>query len=505
MPRNNIAIVFLAAIVFNVFILLAARIVFPIVPVFAHSSLVIITMSQDGFEPQETTVDINATVRFVNKDDVDRWPASNLHPTHTIYPAFDPKKPIPPGESWDFRPDKVGSWKYHDHLSPHLRGTLVVTGESTGSSLSLAPAGTGPTQTVTVKSSLFFDVPNLLTTLKNTILRVLSLVRARIFSSVRPVPNGETFRALPQKEQLEDLRQISDEKGPEAAWKFVVTTYTDAAGANQSSGSAHDLAHFVGSLIYQRVGVNGLHICDPSFAFGCFHGFTEAAFTERLDLLSDIATGCTKIGTIGSGPWASCIHGIGHGIATYYDTTSLKESLEACDRLREGQPFCWDGVFMEFSINAPGNFWKDHVTAPNGEEDPRLLCTNIAPQYRSACARSLPPLLSMRRSMNDRQVAISCLEVQDQAITYSCIDALGLRIGQESSGNVNTVMSRCTAMPTEQTYAHCATAAAGELIFQNYPNWEVSSSQICSAIPETYRDSCHERTRQLTKDYRQKT
>lgn len=452
-------------------------------------------MTKNGFEPQEITVDIHSTVRFINEDDADRWPASNLHPTHTIYPEFDPKEPIAPGKLWEFHPRKAGSWKYHDHLFPHLRGTLVVTGESTGS----------PTPTVAVKRSLFFDVPNLLTSLKHGILRVISFFHQRSLFSVRPVPDGETFRKLPQKEQFETLRQISGDKDPEAAWKFVVTTYTDAKGANQGSGSAHDLAHFVGSLIYQREGVNGLHICDPSFAFGCFHGFTEAAFTERLDLLSDIAAGCTKIGAVGSGPWASCIHGIGHGVATYFNTISLADSLTTCDRLTDGQPYCYDGVFMEFSINAPESFWKDHATAPNGEEDPRLLCTSIAPQYRGPCARSLPPLLIMRRNMSDHQVAAACLEVQDQTITYSCIDALGLRIGQESSGQVNAVMSRCAAMPSEQSFAHCASAAAGEIIFQNYPQWEVSSYQICTSIPEAFRESCHQRTRQVITDYRTRT
>src|SRR5947207_2542475 len=84
--------------------------------VFAHSEIKVIEMTKEGFEPQSVTVDENQTIIFYNRDTVSRYPASNPHPTHDLYPEFDPKKPILPGDSWPFRPKKIGTWKYHDHL-----------------------------------------------------------------------------------------------------------------------------------------------------------------------------------------------------------------------------------------------------------------------------------------------------------------------------------------------------------------------------------------------------
>lgn len=84
-------------------------------------------MKPDVFEPETLTIKKGATVEFKNEDSQARWPASNIHPTHGIYPEFDPKEPVEPGKSWSFKFDKVGSWKYHDHLIPYIRGVIVVT------------------------------------------------------------------------------------------------------------------------------------------------------------------------------------------------------------------------------------------------------------------------------------------------------------------------------------------------------------------------------------------
>src|SRR3990167_1529245 len=72
-------------------------------PVSAHSEVTVIEMVPDGFIPSEITIDVNSSVIFINKDKESRWPASNVHPTHGLYPEFDPKKPILPGESWAFK------------------------------------------------------------------------------------------------------------------------------------------------------------------------------------------------------------------------------------------------------------------------------------------------------------------------------------------------------------------------------------------------------------------
>lgn len=83
-------------------------------------------MKPGAFEPEELVIKKNTRVIFKNEDKQNRWPASNIHPTHGIYPEFDPQRPLVPGESWSFIFDKTGTWKCHDHILPRLTCNIRV-------------------------------------------------------------------------------------------------------------------------------------------------------------------------------------------------------------------------------------------------------------------------------------------------------------------------------------------------------------------------------------------
>lgn len=110
-----------------------------------------IEMTSFGFSPRDLSIKKGDTVIWINKDTVDRWPASAMHPTHTVYPgvnydeagsylgslgckgegqpktgAFDPCKNIKPGESWSFIFNQQGSWNYHDHIATGNFGKINV-------------------------------------------------------------------------------------------------------------------------------------------------------------------------------------------------------------------------------------------------------------------------------------------------------------------------------------------------------------------------------------------
>lgn len=90
------------------------------------SATTTVLMQDEGFNPAEIKIKKVDRVTFKNVGTRAHWPASNLHPTHGIYHEFDPKQAIAPGEEWSFVFDKAGSWKYHDHLFPSLRGVIIV-------------------------------------------------------------------------------------------------------------------------------------------------------------------------------------------------------------------------------------------------------------------------------------------------------------------------------------------------------------------------------------------
>lgn len=86
----------------------------------------IITLLPNGSNSDAITINKCTEVTFQNNDSRARWPAADYHPTHGIYPEFDPQKEIAPGKSWSFVFEKTGTWKFHDHLLPTIRGKITV-------------------------------------------------------------------------------------------------------------------------------------------------------------------------------------------------------------------------------------------------------------------------------------------------------------------------------------------------------------------------------------------
>jgi len=101
---------------------------------------VVINITDSGFNPGEVTINSGDTVRFVNQGSQAHWPASAVHPVHELYPGsgiskcgtdqalfiFDACRGLSSGESFSFMFNAKGSWPYHDHLNPSLKGKIIV-------------------------------------------------------------------------------------------------------------------------------------------------------------------------------------------------------------------------------------------------------------------------------------------------------------------------------------------------------------------------------------------
>lgn len=99
-----------------------------------------VTYSDSGYSPARVKIKKGDTVVFDNKSSKTMWTASAVHPTHKAYPGsdiakcgttqaaglFDACKGYGLGESWEFRFDEQGTWRYHNHLQPGHTGTITV-------------------------------------------------------------------------------------------------------------------------------------------------------------------------------------------------------------------------------------------------------------------------------------------------------------------------------------------------------------------------------------------
>lgn len=98
--------------------------------------------TDQGFVPKTVTVTVGTTVAWSSPSGRPMWVASDPHPSHTDLKGFDEKGVITKAKTaspfvgtayahgtgvYEYTFMKVGSWKYHNHVNPQDRGTVIVT------------------------------------------------------------------------------------------------------------------------------------------------------------------------------------------------------------------------------------------------------------------------------------------------------------------------------------------------------------------------------------------
>lgn len=388
----------------------------------ASNSTVLIT--ENGFDPKELTISPGTTVSFVNKTKEASWPASNFHPTHELYPEFDIKRPLEPGEKWQFSFKKMGYWGYHDHLNPILTGKIIVSKDRDNNSLEKL--------------------------------------------------SSEPDAKLPKGDAVEKVKQIVKSQGSLAAWEFFKSNYL-----KQDVQGSHDIAHYIGSLIYQEKNLEGLVKCDSSFAFGCYHGFVEGLIAkEGIDNLSKLVQVCQSFpkhqGQI------TCYHGIGHGVLSYYKY-ELKPALNLCDNLLPSsyQQNCYTGVFMENALVNSNKIDKENSMWP---------CNTVPEKYKSACFKYQMVSLSRLYSDDPVKIAQACSEAEKKEYQESCLQGLGHQISQRHRKEPDEIVRLCGLIEGPNDVV-CKIAAAEEFVFQK-ESFEIARNKICSSLPEPYLEEC---------------
>ncbi|PIR83791.1 hypothetical protein COU18_02285 [Candidatus Kaiserbacteria bacterium CG10_big_fil_rev_8_21_14_0_10_51_14] len=85
-----------------------------------------IVLSEEGFIPRYVLIRKGTTINFTTTREYQFWPASNEHPAHTMYSAFDPQQPLESEDSWSFVFDRAGEWSFHDHVRSYYTGIIYV-------------------------------------------------------------------------------------------------------------------------------------------------------------------------------------------------------------------------------------------------------------------------------------------------------------------------------------------------------------------------------------------
>lgn len=413
-------------------------------------------LTKDGFDPSNIVISKGDRVTWLNTDTRLHWPASNPHPVHTEYiskergcisSALDACHGLKKGESFSFTFEKIGIWGMHDHLFP-------------GDSMSIV---------VSKKTSFLTDW-------------VSKFISKPATDSIPPTK--EEFRKLDYGKRRNVMIDLA-KKDPNAAWKYLKAV---AIGNGGVEIPVHEFAHSVGRELYKKYAFKGISMCTKEFAYGCYHGVTEQALlTKGKDSIPEIEKDCLKLypAVEGEGKHPrdpGCIHGMGHGLLTW-NNLDMRGSLSDCGAIAKAyQSFCWDGVFMEYSMSDTRTFDTQH---------PWKFCTVLPQIYREKCASYIVNLYLKSNSADTKKLADMCIQAPDSKLRSLCSNRIGENIAQQKNGKLEYILTACKTIENQPARTDCFIGAAREVYFQNYPSRDAVAQEICDMVSEDQKARCN--------------
>lgn len=86
----------------------------------------IITYADTGYHPEYLDVPKNTVLYFLDVSHYPMWTASDPHPVHTDYSAFDARRAYHFGEVYAFQFPETGTYAWHNHEKSNHRGIVRV-------------------------------------------------------------------------------------------------------------------------------------------------------------------------------------------------------------------------------------------------------------------------------------------------------------------------------------------------------------------------------------------
>lgn len=84
-----------------------------------------VKITSTGFSPKEMKIKAGETVTWMNEDTAVHTVNSAVHPTHQVYTPLNLGN-IPAGGKVSLTFPTAGTYKYHDHLTPTVTGSVIV-------------------------------------------------------------------------------------------------------------------------------------------------------------------------------------------------------------------------------------------------------------------------------------------------------------------------------------------------------------------------------------------
>jgi hypothetical protein len=440
--------------------------------VLAHGDEHVIEMVEGGFSPTSVEIVQGETVIFRNLDKTDRWPASNIHPTHEIYPEFDPMEPLAPGESWSFTFNKAGEWKFHDHIYASYIGTIRVNSTTTGQ-IEVSKAE---------RKSLSI----------NDFWERIKIFGLKTYYSVFKATSNKKLKELDQMKVASNKQELSKWLsifGPE---RIMADLLDDSGGG--TTVDCHQQAHEIGRAAYVLYGAEVFEVGDASCHSGFYHGAMESFLQTEgtTDLAAKINDICEKFES--SFGKFECLHGVGHGLLAYegYD---LPATLLRCKELSDtwSTNSCYGGVFMENIVAAQGLGASDHETAWANRTEPYFPCNKVSQEgsVQYECYQMQTSWMLTIYNNDFDKVAKACLNAPKNMVPV-CFKSFGRDAAGHSLRNPDEIIRICDKVEGSSNYNECIYGALNVIVDFWGEKLLGQGSELCTKVPnDTDQQGCY--------------
>jgi len=260
--------------------------------------------------------------------------------------------------------------------------------------------------------------------------------------------------------------------------------------AEVSYGKQHAASHIFGELLYDKLGIDGVSVCDSAFAFGCYHAFFgKAVAVEGIEVLPRFHRACIeKFGDLS----LPCRHGIGHGIITFIGEDNILDALELCATLSD-EPLggCTSGVFMEYNFRTMSDpTGQAALTRPLKESDPYEPCRSLPEEFRQSCFFEMPQWWGSIYAGDYEKVGQLCSQVEGNARS-ACFMGAGNYIAPFTDHDVEKTIFQCNKMPSAEASALCIEAASW--IFLGLEGRKEDAYRLCGSLEGKAVNDCREK------------
>ncbi len=389
------------------------------------------------FIPEYLEVKVGDRVVFINESDKEFWPASNLHPSHSIYSEFDPKQPVAMGQSWSFVFTKVGDWEFHDHLTPTAKGQISVLRNS--------------------------DTENTVSNCQDNI----TCWQEQIVSTLKKDGAEEAFAVFSQLYANED--------------RFRVV--------------CHDMAHLIGEEAYSEFAkgadfslTNATSYCG----YGFYHGFMETLLVTTGDMAA-ARNFCDyvdeQLQAYGSAATQACYHGVGHGFTDGSDPRAWGDpgrvtatALRMCEEIAtnyKDKYLCGTGVYNGLAIAFDEGLYDLSVTP----ETVFSTCAEVVDKdFKLACYEQMNTLAVSEAQYHAGTLFKMISEIEDKEyVGLTLQSAVGVlaHANRSDVGLLENLLSEClTVFESEQVM--CLSGVVGGLIEFGTPGREhIEAADLC--------------------------